>query len=168
MLSLVKMQQEYQPLLDDMMCEWQTSDPAGIPLVLQNYDYENPNKWLSQLEYTYIGREQIPCTTFFLFDDEKSRFLGVACIRHHLNRTLLHGYGHIGEGIRPSARGQGYGTKLIALAIAECRKMGIDDILLCCVEENIASARTFEKNGAVLENIVLDDGLVICRYWVKK
>lgn len=41
---------------------------------------------------------------------------------------------------------------MIALALDECRKMGIDRVLMCCDETNRASARTIEKNGGVLEN----------------
>ena len=75
--------------------------------------------------------------------------------------------GHIGDGIRPSERGKGLGTEMIALALEECRKLGISEVLMCCKKTNLASARTIEKNGGVLENEVLDDGVSVLRYWIK-
>lgn len=76
------------------------------------------------------------------------------------------GGGHIGDGIRPNERGKGLATKMIALALDECRKLGICEVLMCCDKSNIASARTIEKNGGVLENEVLDDGVPVLRYWI--
>ncbi|MEI3186575.1 MAG: hypothetical protein V8S27_00670 [Lachnospiraceae bacterium] len=48
---------------------------------------------------------------------------------------------------------------MIALALEECRKLGISEVLMCCKKTNLASARTIQKNGGVLENEVLDDGV---------
>ena len=80
---------------------------------------------------------------------------------------MLFSGGHIGDGIRPSERGKGLGTKMISLALDECRKLGIHEILMCCDKSNIASARTIEKNGGILENEVLDDEVPVLRYWIK-
>lgn len=57
----------------------------------------------------------------------------------------------MGDGIRPGERGKGYGARMIALALEECRKLGINEVLMCCDKVNIASARTIIKNGGVLE-----------------
>ncbi len=84
-----------------------------------------------------------------------------------MNDTLIFSDGHIGDGVRPSERGKGLGTKMIALALDECRKLGIREVLMCCDKDNVASARTIEKNGGVLENEVLDDGVPVLRYWIK-
>jgi len=76
--------------------------------------------------------------------------------------------GHIGDGIRPSERGKGYGTKIVSLAIEECEKLGIKDILMCCDKNNIASARTIIKNGGILENEIDDRCTIVKRYWIKR
>ena len=109
----------------------------------------------------------MPDSTYFCFDTEKNIFVGAVNIRHYLNDKLLFSGGHIGDGIRPSERGKGLGTKMIALALDECRKLGIRDVLMCCDKGNIASARTIEKNGGVLENEVSEDGVPVLRYWIK-
>ena len=74
-------------------------------------------------------------------------------IRHRLNEGLLATGGHIGDGVRPSERGKGYGTQMIALALDECRKMGIDRVLMCCDETNPASAGR-QPCSAVLDSAV--------------
>ena len=56
---------------------------------------------------------------------------------------------------------------MIALALQECQKLGIKKVLMCCDKENIASARSIIKNGGILENEVLDNGVWIQRYWIE-
>lgn len=56
---------------------------------------------------------------------------------------------------------------MIALVLQECQKLGIKKVLMCCDKENIASARTIIKNGGILENEVLDNGVWIQRYWIE-
>ena len=85
-----------------------------------------------------------------------------------MNEQLVIGAGHIGCGIRPSERGKGIGTQMLALAIEKSKKLGINRILICCDKENIASARTIIKNGGVLENEVIDEGVLVQRYWIER
>ena len=75
--------------------------------------------------------------------------VGAVNIRHRLNEQLLLNGGHIGDGIRPSQRHKGFGTQMIALALMECRKIGLSKVLMVCDKENTASARTIQKNGGV-------------------
>ena len=56
---------------------------------------------------------------------------------------------------------------MIVLALQECQKLGIKKVLMCCDKENTASARTIIKNGGILENEVLDNGVWIQRYWIE-
>ena len=56
---------------------------------------------------------------------------------------------------------------MIRLALEECRKLGIDRVLMICDKDNIASAKSIINNGGVLENEVADpDGEIIQRYWI--
>ena len=88
-------------------------------------------------------------------------------IRHYLNAGLLRTGGHIGDGIRPSERRKGYATEMIALALEECKKLGIRRVLMCCDKDNIGSAKSILKNGGVLENEVEKDGHWEQRYWIQ-
>ena len=56
---------------------------------------------------------------------------------------------------------------MIALALEECKKLGLGDILMVCDKENIGSAKSIINNGGVLENEVVVDGVVEQRYWIK-
>lgn len=87
-------------------------------------------------------------------------------IRHELSEFLLNFGGHIGQSIRPSERGKGYGTKQLMLAIEKCAKMGIENVLVTCNIENVASAKTIEKCYGELENIVKNGDEILKRYWI--
>ena len=109
----------------------------------------------------------VPDSTYFLLDVDRNRLLGAINIRHYLNDYLLKFGGHIGDGIRPSERGKGYATEMVRLALIECKKLGIDKVLMVCDKSNIASAKTIIKNGGVLENEIIDENnKVNQRYWI--
>ena len=55
---------------------------------------------------------------------------------------------------------------MIALALEECRKLGIDRVLMVCDKDNIGSAKSIRNNGGVLENEIEADGVVQQRYWI--
>lgn len=56
---------------------------------------------------------------------------------------------------------------MIGLALEECKKLGIDKVLMCCDKNNIASAKSIVSNGGVLENEIENDGHVEQRYWIQ-
>jgi predicted acetyltransferase len=99
---------------------------------------------------------------------EGDTFIGEVSIRHRLNDYLKYAGGHIGDGITPSLRRQGYGRLILALAIEECRLLGIDKVLVTSLTANIASTRIIEANGGELENVIDDpDGRgPLRRYWI--
>ena len=39
---------------------------------------------------------------------------------------------------------------------------------MCCNRDNTASARTIVKNGGVLENEILENGVPVQRYWIER
>ena len=57
---------------------------------------------------------------------------------------------------------------MIRLALIECKKLGIDRVLMVCDKTNIGSAKSIIKNGGVLENECVDkDGKIHQRYWIE-
>ena len=109
---------------------------------------------------------KVPFSVLWLVDGDE--FIGEASIRHELNPYLLKEGGHVGYGIRPSRRRQGYGRLILALALEECRLRGIERVLVTCLEDNIASARIIEANGGTLENVIDDPAGrgPLRRYWI--
>ena len=56
---------------------------------------------------------------------------------------------------------------MINLALEECKKLGIEKVLMTCDKDNIASAKSIMNNGGVLENeFINSDGIVEQRYWI--
>lgn len=87
-------------------------------------------------------------------------------VKELIEQLLLNG-GHIGDGVRPSERRKGYATEMIRLALEECKKLGIDRVLMVCYKDNIASAKSIINNGGILENeIEAEDGKIDQRYWI--
>ena len=104
--------------------------------------------------------------TFFCLDTDRKIFVGAVNIRLRLNEALLRNGGHIGDGVRPSERRKGIATKMIGLALEECRKLGIYRVLMVCNRDNIGSAKSIKNNGGVLENEIVVDGETEQRYWI--
>lgn len=86
--------------------------------------------------------------TYLVIEDEK--LIGLLSIRYDLSEKLSQIYGHIGYGVRPSERCKGYATKMLKYALEECKKLGMESVILGCYKENIASAKTIIKNGGQL------------------
>jgi predicted acetyltransferase len=109
-----------------------------------------------------------PFTLLWLVED-KREFLGSLHLRHVLANDYARLIaGHVRYGIRPSQRGQGFGTELLMLAKVEARALGLRRILLVCREDNTPSRRLIENCGGIFENVVLDPhgAGMKRRYWI--
>ena len=148
------------------MEEWKASGENIIPQAIDKADYRDFDDYLESLEIKEATDQLVTDTTLFCLDTEENRFVGAVNIRHQLNDYLLRAGGHIGDGVRPSKRGKGIGTEMVALTLEECRRLGIRRVLMCCSQDNIPSARTIQKNGGVLENEVEENGRIMQRYWI--
>ena len=167
-VRLIKLTKEYYPQLSEMIDEWRLDQEINhtnhSPWSIFKNDYRDFDNYLENLE---IKDGKVPDSVFFLLDVERNILLGAVNIRHYLNDYLLQFGGHIGDGIRPSERRKGYATEMIRLALIECKKLGIDKVLMVCDKSNIGSAKSIMKNGGILENEFVDeDGEVNQRYWI--
>lgn len=166
MLKLVKLTKEYKELLNEMMEEWWYADEKIVPYAIRKKDYHDFEAYIDSLEEKDESNGRVPDSTFFCLDTDTNTFVGAVNIRHYLNESLLLNGGHIGDGVRPSRRGEGIATKMIAMALEECKKLGLEKVLMVCDKDNIASRRTIEKNGGILENEIEVDGNVEQRFWI--
>jgi len=167
MLKLVKLEEKYKTQLFDMMDEWESSGEKIIPYAIRKVDYRNFEKYIESLEVKKSEDGFVPDSTYFALDIERNIFVGAVNIRHYLNESLLLNGGHIGDGVRPSERRKGYATEMIRLALEECKKIGIDRVLMVCYKDNIGSAKSIKNNGGILENeIIADNGKTEQRYWI--
>ncbi|CAN5379137.1 GNAT family N-acetyltransferase [soil metagenome] len=94
--------------------------------------------------------------------------IGRVSIRHTLTPTLLQIGGHVGYGVRPTYRGRGYATTMLRLSIERLTGRGVADILVTCDEDNMASRRTIERCGGVLEDVrhLAEEAPGTRRYWI--
>lgn len=53
--------------------------------------------------------------------------------------------------IRVGERNKGYGTKMLELALEECKKLGMKKVRINCDDNNIASRNVIEKNGGLID-----------------
>lgn len=165
-LKLIKATKEYQNQIIDMLEEWNAADEKIIPYTIRRLDYHDFEYYCRNLEIKDSSNGLVPDSTFFCLDEERNIIVAVN-IRHYLNESLLLDGGHIGDGVRPSERRKGIATKMIHLALEECRKLGIQKVLMVCDKDNIGSAKSIIYNGGVLENEITVDGIVEQRYWIE-
>ncbi|MDH3660942.1 MAG: GNAT family N-acetyltransferase [Alphaproteobacteria bacterium] len=109
---------------------------------------------------------RVPSDVYWLVDG--ATFIGESGVRYRLNDWLLKIGGHVGYGIRPAFRRQGYGKLILKLALDILRDHGIKRALVTCYDHNVGSAKIIEANGGVLENLIDDPrgGGKSRRYWI--
>lgn len=169
-MKLIKLTKEYYNQLSEMIDEWKKDQEENntnkSPYAIFKNDYHDIDNYLANLDDTCNGK-YVPSTTLFYYDEQRDKLIGAVNIRHYLNEDLLKTGGHIGDGIRPSERKKGHASKMIALALKECKKLGIDKVLMVCDKDNIGSAKSIINNGGVLENEVIGpEGHLEQRYWI--
>lgn len=165
-LRLVKASEELREPIVEMLREWKATGEKIVPWAIQKTDPGDFTAYRESLEVKEGRHGLVPDSTFFCLDEDRQKIVGAVNIRHRLNERLLRSGGHIGDGVRPSERGRGIATAMIALALEECRKLGIARVLMVCDKQNVASARSIVKNGGVLENEIRDGDEVLQRYWI--
>ena len=151
--------------------EWNGAhqDGAGVFMADDVTSTEGFSAWVQQLtEAEDVQEDQgiVPCT--YLWITEGPRYLGALAFRHYLTPALLNSGGHIGYGIRPSERGRGAASWALQELCERLAKQGEPGrVLLTCDDSNVASARTIERSGGVLEDTRTDsEGRRFRRYWI--
>jgi predicted acetyltransferase len=89
----------------------------------------------------------VPSTVFWYVSGEY--YLGTLVVRHRLTPELADVGGHIGYHVVAPWRRQGHATRMLAAGLVECRRLGLDRVLLSCDVGNEASRRVILSNGGV-------------------
>ena len=135
--------------------------------------YDDPAGWLAHVRALETPETCPPhwvtATLYVAVREADGRIVGMLDLRHRLNDNLAECGGHIGYSVRPDERRKGYAGRMLALALPEAKKRGIDRVLITCDEDNIASARTIEGNGGVLHSRIWmeDEKATVRRYWIE-
>ena len=95
---------------------------------------------------------------------------GSTRLRHSIETEYLRYYGgHSGYDIRPSQRGNGYGTAALLLTLEKARQLALARVLLTCNANNAASRRIIERCGGKFASQIVckNEWKVIRRYWIE-
>ena len=145
--------------------EFKASNPDTNPLNFGlDKDYE---EWLidrtNESKGLNLKDGRVPSTIYFFMLDDK--IIGHVSIRHNLEHEMLRTMGgHVGDGIRPSYRNQGYGTKLLQMTLPKCKELGLNEIMITCKKENVASEKCIRKNGAQFQDEIVYEGTPFLRF----
>lgn len=168
-IRLIKPTIELEHEYLDMIKEWKAQEDRLTPWVL-GFDASDFPALIENLENCSKGIDLqeglVEHSTYWLVNDD-NRVLGAVNIRHRLNERLLQYSGHIGYSIRPSERRKGNASEALRQTLDIAKNLRIDRALVVCYRDNIASAKTIQKNGGILENEVEKDGKIMQRYWIE-
>lgn len=134
--------------------------------------YDDPERWIAFVtackDPNKVRPGLVPATQFICVREEDKKIVGMIQIRHSLNPFLEKYGGHIGYCVSPGERRNGYGTKMLKMALKECRKIGLEMVLVTCIRGNEGSRGVIMSNGGIYESTVFEKnrGLYLERYWI--
>ena len=171
MIRLVMPTMEYEDGIRDFRREFldSGSKAEGSGNLLR---YEDTGEWLDYLRIRSSADTApagtVPFTQYIAVREEDGKVIGALQIRHYLKGDFALYAGHIGYSVRPSERRKGYGTQMLRLALQRCRDMGIDRVMISCVDTNEASRRTILKCGGVFYSTYYYSAAdqTIEKYWI--
>lgn len=170
MVELVVPHPRYHASFLDSHREWEGKQQDGTGLrvdddVASAAGFTTWVKHLLDAETHVHSAGQLPCTYRWITHGEQ--YMGSILLRHRLTAALTHRGGHIGYGIRPSARGQGLASWALSEMLPIAHDRNLSRVLATCYEDNIGSWRTIEICGGVLEDVRTNEyGRHYRRYWL--
>jgi predicted acetyltransferase len=117
--------------------------------------------WIKRVGDQSGGRK--PCTHRWIIDNHE--VVGGIALRHELTEFVAQ-MGHIGYGIRPSARRRGLATWALGQMLEIARVLGLERVLIVCEADNLASAKVVEHHGGNLEDAPPGGQPHLRRYWI--
>ncbi len=151
MLSLikptVKLENSYRGYIREL------GDSERYPFTL-DFEFDDFSELVVRLNNHSLGKDLpdgwVPHTTFWLVEGEE--IVGVSSLRHRMTDHLKRIGGHIGFGVRPSAQGRGVAKELLRRTLHEAGLLGIPEVWVICLKDNVASSSVIKANGGTLES----------------
>ena len=122
-------------------------------------DYENPKT---------VPENLVQATQFLCIRKSDNKLVGMIQVRHYFNEYLEKYAGHIGYSVRSSERRKGYAKEMLNWALPFCREIGLDKVLISCIDGNIGSEKTILANGGIYESTVYEPNSDknLKRFWI--
>ena len=121
----------------------------------------------------YTTPETLPeglvlATQFLYIRKADNQLVGMLQVRHYFNDYLSRFGGHIGYSIKPDERRKGYATSMLKAVLPYCKRIGLDKILITCIDVNIGSEKAILNNGGVYESTVCEPDMNrnLKRFWI--
>ncbi|SDB83675.1 Predicted acetyltransferase [Raineyella antarctica] len=154
----------------ELVEEWGEGLMHGFSLEPED-DVSTPDGFATWVR-TLLAEETVPrkpsfvtSTTRWIVEDDA--VLGSVQLRHELNEFLAAVGGHVGYGVRPSARRRGLARFAMAGILDIARERGLGRVMVSCDVDNIGSRRTIEGAGGVFQDVVPGlAGRPYRRYWI--
>lgn len=112
---------------------------------------------------TITHNDVVPNIQYWL--TEGNTYIGRGNYRPILNDKLKFRGGNIGYAVRPSERKKGYASLILQKLLEKARADNLSEVMLTCDTDNIASVKTIEKAGGILQSTQPDEhGVSFNRY----
>ncbi len=170
-LILIKACEEYASQIAEYRAEFlaagDSMDGCGS---LRRID--NPHDYIQKC-LDYERPETLPeglviASQFMLVRVSDNRLLGMIQVRHYFNDYLSKYAGHIGYSVRPSERRKGYAKEMLKMTLPFCREIGLEKVLITCIDGNVGSEKTILSNGGEYESTVFEseEKIYLKRFWI--
>lgn len=124
---------------------------GALDRFLRESTYE---EWLvkirKDIDIANVEKPRVPALTYFYVREEDDRIVGMINIRLALSDFLREEGGHIGYSVRPTERRKRYATDMLKAGVEVLNTIGINEALVSCDKENLASSGTILNNGGRL------------------
>jgi predicted acetyltransferase len=170
MLTLRQLKESDESDFIDIINEFNLSDPN----FLFEYFYSPDISFKDYVKMTNnrskgIGLKEGLVPESFLLAVVDEQIVGRVSIRHTLNDFLRTINGHIGYGVRPKCRKQGYAKEILKQSLDFCKSLKIEKVMLTCDDDNLGSIKTIEANqGKLAEKFLFGEPPSLKRrYWIE-
>lgn len=115
-----------------------------------------------------VPSNRVPATQFLFIRKADDKLVGMIQVRHYFNELLEKYSGLIGYSVRPSERRKGYAKEMLRMALPFCKEIGLEKVLITCIDGNTGSEKTILANGGMYESTVYepDEQVHLKRFWI--